>query len=277
MVNAAGEAVKPEGVFTAVNPTTIPDIELPKKAGDYSLRLWLEDEVGFVGPATVAPIPHDTTPPAAPQAPSVVAPNVSRSAQGFDVRCTNLQDGGSPINAAYYQVLGGDGRVVVPTHDLEGQGVSSIADLDTPNERGSYSLRLWLSDEEGNVGAPVTTPLAYECVRSETVGGSNLSASFEGAPQKTVEEGQSAILSGSPRQCWRPGRLGDALRLLKGHHGRGPRLPRYHLRRSQWQLSVPLQRRPFPGRERDLSPGAETGRSGGELADAGAANAQAEA
>ncbi len=65
--------------------------------------MWLEDQVGHTGPAATAPIPRDTTPPAAPQSVSVTAPDTARTAQGFDVHWRNIVDAGAPIVSARYK------------------------------------------------------------------------------------------------------------------------------------------------------------------------------
>ena len=199
VINAAGAVVKAEKVISAVNPTALSGIEGPATAGDYRLRVWLEDQVGFTGPAAIAPIPHDTVPPAAPQGLWVATPQTSRATDGFDARWRNLTDSGSPIDGAHYQVLDPSGKVVVATHDLSGEDIQSIADLDAPKARGEGTLRLWLSDAEGNVGAPVSAPLSYDCSRSEVPGGTNLSARFGDAPDGSalVDQGQGATLTGS--------------------------------------------------------------------------------
>lgn len=199
VVNAAGEVVEPEQTYSATNPTEVPQIEGPAKAGDYRLRVWLSDEVGFEGPASTTPIPHDTTPPAAPQGVSVTSPTTPRSAEGFDLRWRNVLDAGSPIDAAHYQVLDAAGKVVVPTQTTSGEGVQGIQDLEVPSAAGSYQLRLWLEDEEGNVGAPVSAPLAYECLRSQVGGATSLSAGFGGQPSQTLRQDQGAALSGALR------------------------------------------------------------------------------
>lgn len=199
VVDAAGNVVVAQHVLAGTNPTELPEINGPAQAGNYRLRVWLEDEVGLTGPAAVVQIPHDTTPPAAPQGLSVAAPQTSRASDGFDLRWRNLTDAGSPINAAHYQVVDGTGKVVVPTQDLGGEGIQSIRDLEAPKAQGNYTLRLWLSDAEGNVGAPVSAPLAYDCVRSEVDGGSALSAGLgahsEGAV--VVREGEGSTLTGT--------------------------------------------------------------------------------
>lgn len=199
VVDASGKPVMPAQALAKTNPTEIPAIDGPQSAGDYRLRVWLEDQVGFIGSAAEAPIPHDTTPPAAPQALQVTAPDTSRSAEGFDLRWRDLQDAGSPIGAAHYQVLDSSGRAVVPTQTAKGEGIEGIEDLDTPSQAGSYTLRLWLEDEEGNVGAPVTAPLSYDCERSPVAGGERLSADFDGQPTQSVQQGQGASLTGSLR------------------------------------------------------------------------------
>jgi hypothetical protein len=198
IVDSSGAVVVPEHVVSATNPTELSDIRGPAAAGDYKLQVWLEDEVGFSGPPAVAQIPHDTTPPAAPQGLSVTAPQTSRVAEGFDVRWRNLTDAGSPIDAAHYQVLDGAGKVLVSTHDLQGEGIQSIADLDAPREAGDSTLRLWLSDAEGNVGAPVSVPLSYDCVRSEVAGGTSLNATLGsgGDGSAPLAEGQGTTLTG---------------------------------------------------------------------------------
>jgi hypothetical protein len=196
VVNAAGEVVQPEKTVSGTNPTELKNIEGPKASGSYRLRIWLEDQVGWVGPATSAPIPHDTVPPAAPQQVAVAPPETSRQQQGFDVTWHNITDNGSPIDEAHYQVLNPAGAVVVPTKTLTGDNVQSIENLETPSEKGKFTLRLWLSDAEGNVGAPISAPLAYECVRSPVAGGQQLTAEFGDSDQKTVKQGEGATVSG---------------------------------------------------------------------------------
>ncbi len=199
VVNAAGDVVKSEQVVTATNPTGITGIEGPAKAGDYRLRLWLEDQVGFTGPATLAPIPHDTTPPAAPQVLSVTSPATPRSADGFDLRWQNIVDAGAPIDAAHYEVLDGSGKAVVPSAAVAGDNIQAVGDLDAPGPAGSYRLRLWLSDSEGNVGAPVTAPLSYDCQRSSVRGATLMSAALGGELDQNLQQGQGTTLAGSVR------------------------------------------------------------------------------
>jgi hypothetical protein len=198
VVDAAGKVVVPEKDVSGTNPTDLAGIEGPKAPGAYQLRVWLEDEVGFVGPAATTPIPRDTTPPAAPQDLSVTSPTTPRSEQGFDVRWRNIVDAGAPIDSVHYQVLNGAGDVVVATKDLAGENPQIIANLDGPRERGAYSLRLWLSDAEGNGGAPVKAPLTYNCVRSDVSGGQTLSAGLGKKADKAlvVEEGEGAAVAG---------------------------------------------------------------------------------
>jgi len=176
VVDAAGKTVVAEKTVTGADPTKLDDVAGPDKAGDYRLRVWLEDTVGFSGPAASVPIPHDTEPPAAPQDLSVTSPSTARSADGFDVRWRNILDAGAPVDAAHYEVLDGAGNVVVSHKELAGENPQAIPSLETPTDSGGYTLRLWLSDAEGNVGAPASAPLSYRCPRSAAAGGSSLSA-----------------------------------------------------------------------------------------------------
>lgn len=199
VVDDAGKALGPEQTISATNPTEIAAITGPPQPGEYRLKVWLEDSVGHVGPAATAPIPHDTTPPAAPQDISVTPPGTARAAQGFDVRWHDIADTGSPIDAAHYRVLDGNGEVLVPATTISGTEPQSIADLDAPRGRGDFTLQVWLSDAEGNVGAPASAPLAYRCVGSEAGGGNALSASVSasGAKSVEVEQGTGVPLGGS--------------------------------------------------------------------------------
>ena len=199
VVNASGDVVAPTQTVTATNPSALKDIAGPSSPGTYYLRVWLEDQVGFSGPSATAAIPHDTTPPAAPQDISVATPAQSRKAQGIDVRWRNIADSGSPIDAVHYQVLDAKGAVAVPTQTVAGANVEAIADLQSPKERGSYGLRMWLSDAEGNVGAPVSVPLAYQCVRADTNTGDSLSAGLgaDGSNDEVVQEGEGSIVHGA--------------------------------------------------------------------------------
>jgi len=198
VLGAAGDVVKPKQTLSATNPTALSGIEGPKAAGAYTLRVWLEDQVGHVGPAASAPIPRDTTPPAAPQALQVAAPDTPRSAGGFDLRWRNIVDAGAPIDAAHYRVEA-NGKVVVPAKTVGGQNPEAVSSIEAPNDRGAFTLRLWLTDAEGNVGAPVTAPLSYECVRSTVGGGQQLTASLGGEPERQLAQGQGATLSGELR------------------------------------------------------------------------------
>lgn len=199
VLNAAGDVVKPEQVLTATSPSAISGIEGPAKAGEYRLRLWLEDEVGFSGPAALAPVPHDTTPPAAPQVLAVTSPSTPRAVDGFDVRWQNIVDAGAPIDTAHYQVLDGAGAVIVSNTDVTGENIQALGDLDAPASAGGYQLRLWLSDGEGNAGAPVTAPLAYDCQRSTVPGATLMSTALGGEVDQTVQQGQGTTLTGSLR------------------------------------------------------------------------------
>jgi len=199
VIDAAGKEVVPEKVVAGTNPTQIPEVVGPPQAGDYRLRVWLEDSVGFVGPAATVAVPRDTTPPAAPQEVSVAAPTTTRAAQAFDVRWRDIQDAGSPITAVHYQVVRNGGGIVVPTTTITGDTPQSIQNLDSPPERGDYTLKLWLSDAEGNAGAPVSVPLSYNCGRSDAGGGVTLTTGLGRNERgtQTVREKESAVLSGA--------------------------------------------------------------------------------
>ena len=191
-LDGGAHTVEAEGV-QAIN-----GLATPSQRGNYKLRVWLADEEGNVGAASSAPLPIDTTPPAAPQGLSVAAPSTPRSAEGFDLRWRDIADDGSPIDAAHYQLLNGSGAVVVPTQTVEAENVESIQDLQTPQQRGNYTLKMWLSDAEGNVGAPTTAPLAYECMRTDASGGTALTSGLgeHGAAEETVKQGAGATLRG---------------------------------------------------------------------------------
>lgn len=199
VLDAAGKVAVPERTVSETDPTSLADIEGSAEPGAYTLRVWLEDAVGLIGPAAEAPIPHDTTPPAAPQEVSVTPPETTRGIEGFDVRWRNVTDEGSPIAAARYEVVDGAGRTVVPATTAGGSGIEAIADLQTPRDRGAFTLRLWLSDEEGNVGVPVSVPLSYRCVRSDAIGATGLTSSLApgGKQRITVGQGTGATLSGT--------------------------------------------------------------------------------
>lgn len=198
ITDAAGNIVVPSQTVAATNPSGLPAITGPSAAGAYTLNVALQDEVGFVGPTATAAIPHDTTPPAAPQDISVTSPSTSRASKGFDVQWTNIVDAGSPINAAHYEIEDSAGNVVVGEQTVSGENPQAIPDLATPQRRGSYRLLVWLSDAEGNVGSPVAAPLAFDCVRSEVKGARSLSATFgqDNRNQILVGYGSGATLKG---------------------------------------------------------------------------------
>ncbi|HWC47569.1 MAG TPA: Ig-like domain repeat protein [Solirubrobacterales bacterium] len=202
VIDADGKVVAETKTVAGQNPEAIAGIQTPAAPGDYQVRVWLSDSEGNVGaPATVT-VPGDTTPPAAPQDLFVAPPGSSRSEQGFDLRWRDISDAGSPIAAAHYEVLSPEGKVVVGPEDVPGEGIDSIADLEAPAGRGDYTLRLWLSDAEGNVGAPVSAPLAYECVGSPGAASvRSVSAGFgeDTAGSILVPQGSGASLGGELR------------------------------------------------------------------------------
>lgn len=202
VLDGAGDVVVPTQRVTGENVEAIEGVRTPPQRGAYTVRVWLADEEGNVGAPASVPVPRDTTPPAAPQDVSVAAPRRSRAVEGFDLRWRNIVDDGSPIAAAHYRVLSAGGGVVVPTTTVGARNIERIASLRTPRDRGGYTLRLWLSDAEGNVGAPVSVLLAYDCVRSQARGASRLSARLGGgrrAPDRVVRQGRGATLSGTLR------------------------------------------------------------------------------
>ena len=171
LLDPAGNPLDAAQALNADNVQAIDAIDAPAQRCACAVRVWLTDAEGNVGaPSTVA-LPRDTTPPAAPQRLQVAAPDTPRSKDGFDLHWTDIGDDGSPIDAAHYEVLDGSGHVVVPTQTERGRDVSTIADIQAPDSSGSYTLKLWLSDAEGNVGAPASVPLTYECSRSPVGGG----------------------------------------------------------------------------------------------------------
>jgi hypothetical protein len=176
----------------------IEGIRSPARRAPYTVRVWLSDEEGNVGAAARVPLPLDTTAPAAPQGVSVAAPGTPRALAGFDVRWRNIADAGSPIDAAHYRVLNAAGGEVVPATTVAGRDVESIAELNAPGNRGAYTLLLWLSDEEGNVGAPVSVPLSYSCMRSEAGPGAALTTAItrKGRKRVLVRQGRGAALRG---------------------------------------------------------------------------------
>jgi len=198
VVDATGKVVMPEKILSATNPTVVPNIEGPPKAAELYLRAWLEDQVGLVGQPAIAPVPRDTTPPAAPQELSVTAPTTSRAAQGFDVRWRNEVDAGSPIDEVHYQLLNPSGGVAVQTQTIEGSNVEKIQDLETPQQRGKYTLKVWLEDAEGNVGVSTTAPLSYECLRSDVSGGTGVTSGLgeKGTAEEIVDQGDGSTLRG---------------------------------------------------------------------------------
>jgi len=182
----------------AVNVETINGVRSPERRGDYAVRVWLKDEEGNIGAAAKIPLPRDTEPPAAPQGVSVALPGASRTEEGFDIRWRNIEDAGSPIDSAHYRVMNRDGQVVVPATTVAGKNIQAIADLQAPEARGPYSLDLWLSDEEGNIGAPVSVPISYTCVRSDAgpAGAISTAVAKGGRRRVVVRQGRSVRLRG---------------------------------------------------------------------------------
>jgi hypothetical protein len=201
IVDAGGNPVVPEKTIGAGEPVELKEIEGPKVPGDYRLRVWLEDSVGLSGPAASVAIPRDTTPPAAPQDLTVTPPDVTRSADGFDVQWRNITDSGAPIDALHYEILDANGKIVVPAQEVKGDNPQALESLLTPTDAGTYMLRLWLSDAEGNVGAPVSAPLAYSCARADVAGGRDLSGGLGGKAESTltVAQGHGSSLGGRLR------------------------------------------------------------------------------
>jgi hypothetical protein len=218
VVDANGDPVVAEKVVRrgSTDPQAL-NVVGPRAPGDYRLRVWLETEnsppvpgIGpepttqinpppEVGPPAIVQVPRDTTPPAPPQEVTVTVPSVARGEVGYDVRWHNVADAGSPIQSAHYEVRDTAGHVVVPETAVDSASLDSIPNLQTPPQAGVYMLRVWLTDAEGNVGAPASVPLSYRCVRSDAQGGTTLSAGLgdHGATADIVKQGASATLSGT--------------------------------------------------------------------------------
>ena len=198
VLDGSGQLVGAAHSVTGAGVEALRSIVAPPKRGQYRAHVWLEDEEGNIGAPASVPLPLDTTPPAAPQGLAVAAPATPRGSDGFDVRWYNISDDGSAIDAFHYQVLDETGRVVVGTHDVSGSNPQSISELDAPRAAGTYTLKVWLSDAEGNVGAPSEAPLAYSCVRSEAPGGKILTAGVgsERDSVLTVRQGHGSTVGG---------------------------------------------------------------------------------
>lgn len=198
MIDRAGQALGPTRVLGGEGVQGIEGLSTPERRDEYAVQVWLSDAEGNVGSAATVALPRDTVPPAAPQEVSVTAPGAPRAAEGFDVRWRNIGDDGSPIEAAHYQVLNAAGNVLVPATTLAGRHIETIPELVSPRERGGAVLRLWLSDAEGNTGAPVHVPLSYACVRSEAGAAATLTsrAAPAGRPQAVLKQGEGAALRG---------------------------------------------------------------------------------
>lgn len=211
VIDGAGQAVGPTRMLGGENVQAIDGLLTPAKRGDYAMQVWLSDAEGNVGSAASVPLPRDTVPPAAPQEVSVAPPGVARAAEGFDVRWRNIADDGSPIEAAHYEVLSPAGKVLVPETTMAGRETEAISELVSPRERGGATLRLWLSDAEGNAGAPVTVPLSYSCVRSEVGAAAKLTSAVAVGERTAavLEQGSGAILRGRLASA-HGGGVGDA-------------------------------------------------------------------
>ena len=105
----------------------------------------------------------------------------------------------SILRSQHYQVLDDSGGLALATKDIAGDNPQALVVIDAPREAGDYTLRLWLSDAEGNVGAPAEVPLSYDCPRSAASGGQSLSAGIGEKLEavKTVHQGQGSIAGGS--------------------------------------------------------------------------------
>jgi hypothetical protein len=205
IVDATGKIVVPEHLLYKTGITEIPDVAAPPNPGDYTLRVWLQGEDNpfvnklNIGPAASVQIPRDTTPPGPPQELAATAPNTSRGEVGFDVRWHDLPDNGSPVDSVRYEVLDTTGHVIVPETAVPSEDPHEITDLRTPEQAGTYVLRVWLVDAEGNVGPAASVPLAFDCLRADAQGGTALSIGFDdhAGSREIVQQGEDATLAGT--------------------------------------------------------------------------------
>ncbi len=123
--------VVPEKFIAATSPTSLAGIEGPAAPGAYTLHVALVDQVGFPDAYATAPVPHDTTPPAAPQGLHVSGPTDARRVPSFDIAWQNVVDAGAPIDAAHYQVIDADGKVVIETKTASGENPEALAGIHT--------------------------------------------------------------------------------------------------------------------------------------------------
>ena len=88
---------------------------------------------------------------------------------------------------------------IVQDTAVSGQNIDAIRELHTLRNQGGYTLVLWLSDAEGNVGAPVKAPLNYNCERAEDSRGSTLTAGLgqRGEGDLLLHQGKGTTLRGS--------------------------------------------------------------------------------
>ncbi|MEA2457165.1 MAG: hypothetical protein QOC95_137, partial [Thermoleophilaceae bacterium] len=98
----------------------------------------------------------DNHAPAEPGAPSVVGGEGWHTTNGFAVRWDN-PGSAAPIDRAYYELckVGGSG---CSTGSQSGSGIAQLTNIQVP-QPGDYAVRVWLSDEAGNVSEAKTREL----------------------------------------------------------------------------------------------------------------------
>ena len=157
VVDAAGEVVVPEKVLSATNPTALAEHRRADQGrATTACGVWLEDQVGFSGPAADSADPprHDAARRAA--GPPVAAPDTPRARP----RASTCAGTTSPTPAR---------RSTPPTtrcwtprarwscRPRPSSGDNIAGDRQTskrPAQRGTYTLRLWLDRRRGQRRRP---------------------------------------------------------------------------------------------------------------------------
>lgn len=120
----------------------------------------------------------DNTTPVAPEALDAVSTRIPRSVVPNDIdwKDPGKGDAGAPIRKSIYEIVDHNGKVVVSTQTVKVDGPSSVSadsvyagnieaipTLRTPEQGGSYTLRVRVEDAVGHVSGTSTVPLRYSC------------------------------------------------------------------------------------------------------------------
>jgi hypothetical protein len=148
----SGATCEPVRTASGAGISSLSGVTVPHE-GDWTLRVWLEDQAGNTDSANASEAVHlryDREAPAAVDGLTVTGGESWRSQNSFDLTWTNPEGELAPIAGASYELCSPNGECRATA--VNRGGIDSLSGVATPAP-GDSTLRVKLVDEAGNIGA----------------------------------------------------------------------------------------------------------------------------